>query len=163
MHSESTFKGWQFLCVLLVTFPPSKNFEAYLRSYIQQATNQHEGRVDVMAKYCLRRLAYISKKGPRGKPPSAAEIETASVCYATAEIFVYVAHLLFRMLRSIPLSSARLWTLFSGYRSATTLIRRCPSSSPSSQTASSLLVVPNRRASSAFLAMETSSRISSFA
>lgn len=93
MHSESTFKGWQFLCVLLVTFPPSKNFEAYLRSYIQQATNQHEGRVDVMAKYCLRRLAYISKKGPRGKPPSAAEIETASVCYATAEIFVYVAHL----------------------------------------------------------------------
>ncbi|EJF57744.1 hypothetical protein DICSQDRAFT_157170 [Dichomitus squalens LYAD-421 SS1] len=77
-NTESVFRGWQLLCVLLVTFPPSKNFEAYLRSYIQQATTQQEGRVDVMAKYCLRRLAYISKKGPRGKPPSAAEIETAS-------------------------------------------------------------------------------------
>ncbi|KAI0633635.1 hypothetical protein C8Q77DRAFT_1058132 [Trametes polyzona] len=75
---ESTFKGWQLLCVLLVTFPPSKDFETYLRSYIQQATNQQEGRIDVMAKYCLRRLAYVSKKGPRGKPPTAAEIETAS-------------------------------------------------------------------------------------
>ncbi|OJT10725.1 Rho GTPase-activating protein 39 [Trametes pubescens] len=75
---ESIFKGWQLVCVLLVTFPPSKDFEAYLRSYIQQATNQHEGRIDVMAKYCLRRLAYVSKKGPRGKPPTAAEIETAS-------------------------------------------------------------------------------------
>ncbi|KAJ7287766.1 hypothetical protein C8J57DRAFT_1284865 [Mycena rebaudengoi] len=64
---ESTFKGWQLLCVLLITFPPSKNFES-----------QQEGRVDVMAKYCLRRLAYISRKGPRGKPPTLAEIETAS-------------------------------------------------------------------------------------
>ena len=33
-----------------------------------------------MAKYCLRRLVTISKKGPRGKPPMIAEIETASVC-----------------------------------------------------------------------------------
>jgi Rho GTPase-activating protein 39 len=40
---------------------------------------QQESRVDVMAKYCLRRLAFISKKGPRGKPPSTKEIEIASV------------------------------------------------------------------------------------
>ncbi|KAG6857777.1 hypothetical protein H0H87_004193 [Tephrocybe sp. NHM501043] len=76
--TESIFKGWQLLCVALVTFPPSKNFETYLTSFLQQHTAQHEGRVDVMAKYCLRRLAYISKKGPRGKPPTLAEIETAS-------------------------------------------------------------------------------------
>ncbi|KAG6821028.1 hypothetical protein H0H93_007918 [Arthromyces matolae] len=76
--TESTFRGWQLLCVALVTFPPSKNFETYLSSFLQNHTIQHEGRVDVMAKYCLRRLAYISKKGPRGKPPSLAEIETAS-------------------------------------------------------------------------------------
>lgn len=31
-----------------------------------------------MAKHCLRRLAIIAKKGPRGKPPGAQEIETAS-------------------------------------------------------------------------------------
>jgi hypothetical protein len=47
--------------------------------FIQNHTNQQEGRVDVMAKYCLRRLSSISKKGPRGKPPMIAEIETASV------------------------------------------------------------------------------------
>ncbi|KAJ7124972.1 hypothetical protein C8R44DRAFT_914333 [Mycena epipterygia] len=75
---ESIFKGWQLLCVLLITFPPSKNFETYLRSFIQQHTTQQEGRVDVMAKYCMKRLVFIAKKGPRGKPPTSAEIETAS-------------------------------------------------------------------------------------
>lgn len=79
-YRESVFKGWQLLCVLLVTFPPSKNFQGSLHSYIHQATSQQEGRVDVMAKYCLRRLDNISRKGPRGKPPTLAEIETASVC-----------------------------------------------------------------------------------
>ncbi|KAF9501625.1 hypothetical protein BDN71DRAFT_1439284 [Pleurotus eryngii] len=77
-NAESVFKGWQLLCVLLITFPPSKNFETYLRSFIQQRTSHSEGRVDVMAKYCLRRLTYIAKKGPRGKPPTVAEIEIAS-------------------------------------------------------------------------------------
>ncbi|KAJ7039153.1 hypothetical protein C8F04DRAFT_1087289 [Mycena alexandri] len=77
-HAESVFKGWQLLCVLLITFPPSKNFETYLRSFIQQHTTQQEGRVDVMAKYCIKRLNFIAKKGPRGKPPTSAEIETAS-------------------------------------------------------------------------------------
>jgi hypothetical protein len=72
------FKGWQLLCVLLITFPPSKNFEAYLRSFIQQHTTQQEGRVDVMAKHCVKRLTFIAKKGPRGKPPTSTEIETAS-------------------------------------------------------------------------------------
>nr|GAT57728.1 Rho GTPase-activating protein 39 isoform 2 [Mycena chlorophos] len=76
--AESVFKGWQLLCVLLITFPPSKNFETYLCSFIQQHTTKSEGRVDIMAKYCLKRVAYISHKGPRGKPPTASEIETAS-------------------------------------------------------------------------------------
>ncbi|KAG2128032.1 uncharacterized protein EDB93DRAFT_1185435 [Suillus bovinus] len=77
-NPESVFKGWQMLCVLLTAFPPSKNFETYLRSFMQQRTAQQEGRVDVIAKHCLRRLVAISKKGPRGKPPTMAEIETAS-------------------------------------------------------------------------------------
>ncbi|THH14803.1 hypothetical protein EW146_g5582 [Bondarzewia mesenterica] len=77
-NAESQFKGWQILCVLLVTFPPSKNFETYFRSFLQQRTSQTEGRVDVMAKYCLKRLSVIAKRGPRGKPPSMSEIETAS-------------------------------------------------------------------------------------
>lgn len=65
--------------MLVVTFPPSKNFEPTLRSFIQQNKGQTEGRVDIMAKYCLQRLSIISKRGPRGKAPTIAEIETASV------------------------------------------------------------------------------------
>ena len=76
------------MCVLLVTFPPSKNFEAYLRSFMQHRTAQTEGRVDIMAKYCLQRLSVIAKKGPRGKAPTVAEIETASV--STSEIVVFL-------------------------------------------------------------------------
>lgn len=75
---ESIFKGWQFLCVLLLTFPPSKDFETYLHVFIQKHVTHQEGRIDVIAKYCLRRLSAISQKGPRGKPPSLQEIETAS-------------------------------------------------------------------------------------
>ncbi|KAH8828142.1 hypothetical protein DL96DRAFT_1463603 [Flagelloscypha sp. PMI_526] len=75
---ESVFKGWQLLCVTLSTFPPSKNFETYLRSFMQQRTSHSEARVDVMAKYCLRRIEVISRKGPKGKPPTVAEIEIAA-------------------------------------------------------------------------------------
>ncbi|KAH6914216.1 hypothetical protein BKA70DRAFT_1142953 [Coprinopsis sp. MPI-PUGE-AT-0042] len=75
---ESVFRGWQFLCVLLLTFPPSKDFETYLQAFIQKHSAHQEGRIDVIAKYCLRRLSAISQKGPRGKPPSIQEIETAS-------------------------------------------------------------------------------------
>ncbi|KAG9092421.1 hypothetical protein FRC06_000111 [Ceratobasidium sp. 370] len=75
---ESTFRGWQLLCVLLVTFPPSKNFEGYLRSFMLGKIKHTEGRVDVMAKYCLHRLPVIAKRGPRGKPPTAQEITNAA-------------------------------------------------------------------------------------
>ncbi|QRV79386.1 Rho GTPase-activating-like protein [Ceratobasidium sp. AG-Ba] len=77
-NPESTFRGWQLLCVLLVTFPPSKNFEGYLRSFMLGKVKHTEGRVDVMAKYCLHRLPVIAKKGPRGKPPTAQEITNAA-------------------------------------------------------------------------------------
>ncbi|KIJ50528.1 hypothetical protein M422DRAFT_776995 [Sphaerobolus stellatus SS14] len=76
--TESAFRGWQFMCVVLVTFPPSKNFEMYVRAFMQQRVGQTEGRVDVMAKYCLGRLTMIAKKGPRGKAPTVQEIEVAS-------------------------------------------------------------------------------------
>lgn len=96
-NPESVFKGWQLMCVLLITFPPSKDFERYLQSFIQQRTTQAEGRVDVMAKYCLRRLAYISKKGPRGKPPSTSEIEVASDAAFNPSIFGESLDIIFRL------------------------------------------------------------------
>jgi Rho GTPase-activating protein 39 len=75
--SEGIFRGWQLLCVLIVTFPPSKNFEDYLRSFMRERSSHTEGRIDVMSKYCLAKLRVIAKKGPRGKAPSVQEIEIA--------------------------------------------------------------------------------------
>ncbi|KAF9651264.1 Rho GTPase activation protein [Thelephora ganbajun] len=95
--TESVFKGWQLLCVFLVTFPPSKNFETYLRSFMTQRTTHSEGRVDVMAKYCLRRLAFISKKGPRGKAPTTVEIETASDAAFNPSIFGETLEIIYRL------------------------------------------------------------------
>jgi hypothetical protein len=64
--------------VLVITFPPSKDFETYLHGFLRQRAGVTEGRVDIMAKHCANRLAVVAKKGPRGKPPTVAEIETAA-------------------------------------------------------------------------------------
>lgn len=91
MSSDSVFRGWQLFCVVLVTFPPSKNLEAYVGSFIQEriTTNRDDpGRIDIMAKYCLGRLAAIAKRGPRGKAPTYAEIETASVNHSCNDTIV---------------------------------------------------------------------------
>ncbi|KAG9012778.1 hypothetical protein FRB93_001332 [Tulasnella sp. JGI-2019a] len=77
-NPESIFHGWQLMCVLLATFPPSKNLEAYARKFMQEHLNDTEGRVDIMAKYCVSRLGVISKKGPKGKSPTVQEIEAAA-------------------------------------------------------------------------------------
>ncbi|KZT56655.1 Rho GTPase activation protein [Calocera cornea HHB12733] len=77
-NTESAFRGWQLLCVLIVTFPPSKYFEDHLTFFLQSSMQNTEGKVDVMAAYCLRRKEIIMWKGPRGKAPSLEEIEAAS-------------------------------------------------------------------------------------
>jgi hypothetical protein len=70
------------MCVLLITFRPSKNFENSLRALIQQHTTPThvEARIDVIAKHCVGKLEFVSKKGPRGKPPTLAGIEFALIC-----------------------------------------------------------------------------------
>ncbi len=45
---------------------------------MQERLAHKEGRIDVMAKYCIGRLSVIARRGPRGKPPTCSEIETAS-------------------------------------------------------------------------------------
>ena len=155
---ESAFRGWQLLCVLLVTFPPSKNFEPYLHAFLSQHTGITQGRIDVLAKHCLKRLAAIAKKGPRGKPPSLAEIETASV--RPLFLLVLICRLEERRHRtqhSIRQRSASHSTPFSVSRNAHTRRRECRSYSPSSPTASSPSVGQRPRASSAYQATLTRS------
>lgn len=45
---------------------------------MQERLAHRESRIDVIAKYCIGRLSLIAKRGPRGKAPTCAEIETAS-------------------------------------------------------------------------------------
>jgi hypothetical protein len=152
----------QLFCVLLITFPPSKNFETYLQSYMQQKTTQQQGRVDVMAKYCLRRLAFITKKGPRGKPPTIAEIETASVSFAFVSMFS-PSYGVLRTLLSTPRHSGNLSMRLYDCKSATTPNKKSRSYCLSSQTASSLWVAPNPKAYSAYQETATPFRNSSYA
>lgn len=44
---------------------------------MRERSQQTEGRIDVMSKYCIGKLRVIAKKGPRGKAPSTQEIEIA--------------------------------------------------------------------------------------
>ena len=139
LSSESIFRGWQLLCVLLVTFPPSKNFEAYLRAFMEQHVPITTGRVDVMAKYCIQRLSIISKKGPRGKALAIAEIETASVstqdiaCISCSICITSNLNLLlsYRTRRSIHLHSGNHWIVSIVSKSAHILNSKYQSSSHS--------------------------------
>ncbi|KDN50829.1 hypothetical protein K437DRAFT_254998 [Tilletiaria anomala UBC 951] len=74
--TESTFRGWQFLCVLLSSaFPPSRDLHSYLASWIAQRIDAPT--IGPVAEYCLGRLEAIQKRGPRGKAPSLIEIQCA--------------------------------------------------------------------------------------
>jgi len=86
-HGESIVKGWELLCIVITTFPPSKNFEQYLESYIWQHHNVTSNRVDVYSKHCSSQLARICKRGPRGKVLTIAEIERSKEAPFRPSIF----------------------------------------------------------------------------
>jgi Rho GTPase-activating protein 39 len=65
------------MCVVTIAFPPSKNFEEYLKDFIRQHFTVVENRVDLMARHAYRKIIVICKRGPRGKVPSSKEIERA--------------------------------------------------------------------------------------
>jgi hypothetical protein len=65
--------------VVTVTFPPSKNFEAYLIQYIVDHFSKTENQIDILSKHVYNRLLRICKRGPRGKVLTLAEIERAKV------------------------------------------------------------------------------------
>ena len=78
-HSESIRKGWEILCVVCITFPPSKNLESYLYDFVKQHHSIKENQVDVYSQYVTVKLERICSRGARGKVLSIAEIERAMV------------------------------------------------------------------------------------
>lgn len=65
--------------VFTLAFPPSKNFEEYLKEFIQSHLESQDDEIKVLAKYSYKKLLAVTKKGPRGKAPSVSEIERALV------------------------------------------------------------------------------------
>lgn len=74
---ESTFKGWSLLCVVSIAFPPSKNFEEYVKSFCEDHYEIQEDKIGIVAQFCHKKILRICKTGPRGKTPSIVEIERA--------------------------------------------------------------------------------------
>ncbi|CEP08544.1 hypothetical protein [Parasitella parasitica] len=84
---ESIKKGWEILCVVSVTFPPSKNLEAYLNRFVQQHFHQEKNHLNVLSQYVSAKLARICSRGARGKVLSAAEIERAKATPFKPSVF----------------------------------------------------------------------------
>ncbi|KAI8139231.1 hypothetical protein BJV82DRAFT_255614 [Fennellomyces sp. T-0311] len=80
-------KGWEILCVISVTFPPSKNLESYLTSFVEQNHAMSANQVDVMSQYVSTRLERICARGAKGKVLTAAEIERAKEAPFKPSIF----------------------------------------------------------------------------
>ncbi|GAA5817066.1 hypothetical protein MFLAVUS_010603 [Mucor flavus] len=74
---ESIRKGWEILCIISVTFPPSKNLEAYLTDFVQQNHRVSENHVDIMSHHVSTKLKRVCIRGSKGKVLTSAEIYRA--------------------------------------------------------------------------------------
>ena len=75
-RTESQAKGWQMLCMSLITFPPSVDFENFLMHFILEKFEKGRGAVADYAKYCIRSLEGILNSGDgTGFVPSVEEIQ----------------------------------------------------------------------------------------
>lgn len=82
-----TQRGWFLIGIIAIAFPPSKNFEDYLKSFINEHINDSDEKVAQYAAYALKNIIKICKKGPRGKTPSKQEIERAIEAPFTKQLF----------------------------------------------------------------------------
>jgi len=83
---DSLLLGWQLMAVIVISFPPSKNFESYLIQFIRQYfekevtihphvnPNQKQTLFTIIA-HCHKKLLRICQTGPKGKVPTINEIE----------------------------------------------------------------------------------------
>lgn len=78
--SESIRKGWEILCIISITFPPSKNLEAYLIEFVQHSHHTVENDVGIISRHVSTKLKRICIRGAKGKVLTSAEIMRAKVC-----------------------------------------------------------------------------------
>ncbi|KAI9275328.1 Rho GTPase activation protein [Sporodiniella umbellata] len=75
--SASRKKGWEILCVVCVTFPPSKDLESYLFDFVNAYHSTEREDLNIFSRYVADKLTRICLKGARGKVLSVNEIERA--------------------------------------------------------------------------------------
>lgn len=76
-HRASVHKGWELLCIVSVTFPPSKDLESYLSDFVEQHHHSIDVKVSVISQHVSSKLVKICKRGAKGKVLTAAEIARA--------------------------------------------------------------------------------------
>ncbi|KAI9297276.1 hypothetical protein K502DRAFT_301114 [Neoconidiobolus thromboides FSU 785] len=79
--------GWELISVLLLCFPPSKNFENYFKSFVSLGRSHESEEIVTIAKYSLIKLDRICKVGPKGKALSLPEIEQARIAAFHLSVF----------------------------------------------------------------------------
>ncbi|KAI9342869.1 hypothetical protein BDR26DRAFT_858901 [Obelidium mucronatum] len=107
--AESTFRGWLLLCVMAITFPPSKEFEHYMKTFTLEhyegvppsswgvtvpppnwskdpKTRENEA-IAVLAKFCNKKLVRTCRVGARGKTLNIQEIERSQEAPFRASLF----------------------------------------------------------------------------
>lgn len=65
-----------FCCV---TFPPTRNFEEWLRKHLWEHTKLSDSRQASYARFCVRKLDLICEAPPSARVPSYHEIEMMKV------------------------------------------------------------------------------------
>ncbi|CAO3682455.1 unnamed protein product [Rhizopus stolonifer] len=76
-QSSSVYKGWELLCIISVTFPPSKNLEDYLTDFVEQHFTSSDEKICIMSRHVSNKLKRVCKRGAKGKVLTAAEIARA--------------------------------------------------------------------------------------
>jgi hypothetical protein len=70
--------------VISIAFPPSKNLESYLTSFVQEHHHVVENQVNVLSAHVSTKLTRICKRGAKGKVLTPAEIQRAKVSFVRA-------------------------------------------------------------------------------
>ena len=72
---ESLLKGWELMSVMAGSFPPSKNLEPYLLSYIHESVDKTKGKIKAYAQFAMKRLTQTIEQGKRGFEPTTMEVQ----------------------------------------------------------------------------------------
>ncbi len=72
--TESEDRGWLLLCIAVQTFPPSKEFEAFLLNFVAQFRTD-PGMIGNYSRFCLFNIGATEKIGPTKFMPQTQDIE----------------------------------------------------------------------------------------